>query len=298
MHWQTSRYRIDLRRPRVMGIVNITPDSFSDGGRHVNARSALAHCERLVKDGADILDLGAESSRPGSAPLSRDEELARLLPVLRGALGLGVPVSVDTYKAETMRVALDMGADVINDIYALRAPDALAAVAVHPSCGICLMHMQGEPMSMQRQPSYEDVIGQVRAFLQERLAAVLATGVRAERVTLDPGIGFGKRVEDNVALLARQDELLALGIPLLVGWSRKSTLGTLTGRSVEDRLAASVAAALAAAQRGARILRVHDVAATVDALKVGEAAGLLSDEGSALLHNPSTAAASLHSQDS
>jgi len=298
MHWQTSRYRIDLRRPRVMGIVNITPDSFSDGGRHVDSRSALEHCERLVKEGADILDLGAESSRPGSAPLSRDEELARLLPVLRGALGLGVPISVDTYKAETMRVALDMGADVINDIYALRAGDALDVVAAHPSCGICLMHMQGEPISMQRQPSYEDVIGQVRTFLQERLSAVLATGVQAERITLDPGIGFGKRVEDNVALLARQDELLSLGIPLLVGWSRKSTLGALTGRSVNDRLAASVAAALVAAQRGARVLRVHDVAATVDALKVGDAAGLVRDAGSALLHNPSTAAASLHSQDS
>ena len=273
--WQTTRYRIDLSQARVMGIVNITPDSFSDGGRHATTQAALAHCEQLLKDGADILDLGGESSRPGSAPLPLEEELVRVLPVLRGALSLGVPVSIDTYKPETMRAALDLGADVINDIYALRWPGALDAVAAHPSCGVCLMHMQGEPESMQLKPIYGDVIAEVNEFLAGRAAALSGAGVRAERIVLDPGIGFGKTVEHNLALLARQRELLALGYPLLIGWSRKSTLGVLTGRPVGDRLAASVAAALAAAQHGAKLLRVHDVAATVDGLKVLGAAGLL-----------------------
>jgi dihydropteroate synthase len=273
--WQTTRYRIDLTRPRVMGIVNITPDSFSDGGRHVTTQAALAHCEQLLKEGADILDLGGESSRPGAAPLPLEEELARVLPVLRAALSLGVPVSIDTYKPETMRAALDLGVDIVNDIYALRWPGAVDAVAAHPSCGVCLMHMQGEPQSMQMRPIYGDVLAEVSEFLAERVATLLAGGVDAERIALDPGIGFGKTVEHNLALLARQKELLALGYPLLVGWSRKSSLGALTGRPVSDRLVASVAAAVAAAQHGAKVLRVHDVAATVDALKVMDAAGLL-----------------------
>jgi dihydropteroate synthase len=273
--WQTTRYRIDLTRPRVMGIVNITPDSFSDGGRHVTTQAALAHCEQLLKEGADILDLGGESRRPGAAPLPLEEELARVLPVLRAALSLGVPVSIDTYKPETMRAALDLGVDIVNDIYALRWPGAVDAVAAHPSCGVCLMHMQGEPQSMQMRPIYGDVLAEVSEFLAERVATLLAGGVGAERIALDPGIGFGKTVEHNLALLARQKELLALGYPLLVGWSRKSSLGALTGRPVGDRLVASVAAAVAAAQHGARVLRVHDVAATVDALKVMDAAGLL-----------------------
>ena len=273
--WQTTRYRIDLSRPRVMGIVNITPDSFSDGGRHATTQAALAHCEQMVKEGADILDLGGESSRPGAVRLPLEAELARVLPVLRGALSLGVPVSVDTYKPETMRAALDLGADIVNDIYALRWPGALEAVAAHPSCGVCLMHMQGEPVSMQTMPIYGDVLAEVSAFLAARAAAVRAAGLQPERVVLDPGIGFGKTADHNLALLARQEELLALGYPLLAGWSRKSTLGGLTGRPAGERLAASVAAALAAAQHGARVLRVHDVAATVDALKVMVAAGLL-----------------------
>jgi dihydropteroate synthase len=273
--WQTTRFRVDLSRPRVMGIVNITPDSFSDGGRHGTTRAGLAHCERLLQEGADILDLGGESSRPGAAPLPLEEEQARLLPVLREALKLGVPVSVDTYKPETMRAALDLGADIVNDIYALRWPGGVEAVAAHPSCGVCLMHMQGEPLSMQQRPIYGDVLTEVARFLQERVAVLAQAGVQRERITLDPGIGFGKTVEHNLALLARQRELLSMGYPLLVGWSRKSSLGALTGRPVEQREAASIAAALAAAQRGAKILRVHDVAATVDALKVGEAAGLL-----------------------
>ena len=273
--WQTTRYRIDLSRPRVMGIVNITPDSFFDGGQHGSTQAALAHCEQLLKEGADILDLGGESSRPGAVPLSLEEELARVLPVLRGALSLGVPVSIDTYKAETMRAALDLGVDIVNDIYALRWPGALEVVAAHPTCGVCLMHMQGEPQSMQQKPIYGDVLAEVAAFLAARASALEAAGVQTQRIVLDPGIGFGKTAEHNLALLTRQRELLALGYPLLIGWSRKSTLGRLTGRPVGDRLVASVAAALAAAQLGARLLRVHDVAATLDALKLWEAAGLL-----------------------
>jgi dihydropteroate synthase len=273
--WTTTRYAIDLATPRVMGIVNITPDSFSDGGRHAGTPAALAHCEQLLKDGADILDIGGESTRPGSDPVPVEEELARVLPVLHGALTLGVPVSVDTVKPEVMRAALDLGADIVNDVNGLRQSGAMEAVVAHPSCGICLMHMQGEPKSMQEHPHYDDVVADVARFLVERIATLTARGVARERLTLDPGVGFGKTVAHNFELLARQRELLALGVPLLAGWSRKSSLGAVTGRSVEQRLAASVAAALAAALQGASILRVHDVAETVDALKVWRAAGLL-----------------------
>ena len=274
MHWHTSRYVIDLSRPRVMGIVNITPDSFSDGGRHGDTRSAMAHCEQLLREGADILDLGGESSRPGAEALPLEEELARVLPVLREAVRLGVPVSIDTYKIEVMRAALDAGADIVNDIYALRSPGAEAVVAGHPRCGVCLMHMQGEPKSMQAAPHYDDVVTEVRDFLQARAAALRERGVAGERIVLDPGYGFGKSVGHNFELLRRQRELLGAGYPLLAGWSRKSWLGAVTGRAVNERLAASVAAALAAVERGARIVRVHDVAATVDALKVWAHAGL------------------------
>jgi dihydropteroate synthase len=258
-----------------MGIVNITPDSFSDGGRHASTKAALAYCEQLVKEGADILDLGGESSRPGAVALPLEEELARVLPMLQGALSLGVPVSVDTYKPETMRAVLDLGADIVNDIYALRWIGAMEVVSAHPTCGVCLMHMQGEPESMQIKPIYGDVLPEVGSFLRSRATALEAAGVQAERIVLDPGIGFGKTVEHNLALLARQPELLALGYPLLIGWSRKSSLGVLTGRATGDRVVASVAAALAAAQHGAKVLRVHDVAATIDGLKVMRAAGLL-----------------------
>jgi dihydropteroate synthase len=264
MFWQTTRFRIDLVSPRVMGIVNVTPDSFSDGGRHAGTRAALAQCERL----------GGESSRPGALPVSVKEELARVLPVLEGALSLGVPVSIDTVKTEVMREVLARGADIVNDIHALQSPGAVDAVAAHPQAGVCLMHKRGDPATMQLRPSYDDVVAEVMTFLQERAAILQAHGIAAERVTFDPGIGFGKSVEHNLALLRRQDELLALGRPLLVGWSRKSTLGALTGRPVEERLPASLAAALAAVQRGACIVRVHDVAATVDALKLWGAAGL------------------------
>ncbi len=272
MHWQTGRFRIDLSQPRVMGVVNVTPDSFSDGGQHADTRSAIAHCERLVAEGADILDIGGESTRPGADSLGAAHEMTRVLPVLREALRLGVPVSVDTSEPMLIREALDMGADIINDVRALQRQGALACMAAHPNAGVCLMHMQGEPSGMQALAEYDDVVQAVHDFLGQRLRAALAAGLQAECIVLDPGIGFAKSPDHNLALMARQDELLALGRPLLVGWSRKATLGRITGRGVGDRLAASVAAALAAVQRGAAIVRVHDVAATVDALKVWQAA--------------------------
>jgi dihydropteroate synthase len=273
MYWQTSRFQIDLSQPRVMAIVNATPDSFSDGGR--NAYQALAHAEVLLREGADILDIGGESSRPGAPAVSVDEELERVLPVLRGALKMGVPVSMDTCKTEVMRAALDLGVDIINDILSLQAEGALDAVASHPSCGICLMHMQGQPRSMQRDPRYVDVVESVRDFLADRAEALRSLGVQADRIVLDPGVGFGKTVEHNFALIKGQRALLELGYPVLAGWSRKSSIGTVTGRPVGERAHGSVAAALAAVQCGARVIRVHDVAATVDALAVWRAAGLL-----------------------
>lgn len=266
--WQAGRFRIALDRCQVMGIVNVTPDSFSDGGQFDSARTAAAHCERLVREGADILDIGGESTRPGSAPVPVADELARVLPVLREALRLGVPVSVDTCKPEVMQAALDAGADIINDIRALREPGALDVVAAHASCGLCLMHMHRDPQTMQLAPMQGDAVPQVLAFLRERSDALRQRGVGAERITWDPGIGFGKTVEQNFALLARQQELLVDGYPLLAGWSRKSSLGAVTGLEVADRLVPSVVAAVLAAERGARIVRVHDVAATVAGLKV------------------------------
>ncbi len=269
MFWQTSRFDIDLQRPRVMGIVNVTPDSFSEGGRYSSASEALAHAEQLLREGADILDIGGESTRPGASAVSLDEELARVLPVVKGALAWGVPISVDTYKPEVMRAALDAGADIINDVWALRQAGALNVVAAHPSCGVCLMHMHREPQTMQTEPMVGAVVPQVAGFLQARVQAVLVSGVASERIVLDPGIGFGKTVEQNFALLAHQDALARLGWPLLAGWSRKSSLGAVTGQAVAaDRLAASVAAAVLALERGARVLRVHDVAATVQAVAV------------------------------
>lgn len=272
--WQVGRFRIDLTLPRVMGIVNVTPDSFSDGGLHRTAAQAIAHCERLVVQGADMLDIGGESSRPGAAELSVQEELDRIGPVLEAALAMGVPVSVDTCKPGVMRVVLDLGADIVNDIRALGLPGAVEALAAHPTAGVCLMHMQGEPATMQAQPHYDDVVQAVAGMLSARLDAVCAAGVAAERIVLDPGIGFGKTVQHNFELMRRQQELLDLGRPLLVGWSRKSSLGAITGRSVDQRMVASVAAALAAVTRGARIVRVHDVAETVDALRIWGAAGM------------------------
>lgn len=275
MHWQTTRFRISLAQPRVMGIVNVTPDSFSDGGRHfASTRTALAHCEKLLGEGADILDIGGESTRPGIAPVGLEEERARVLPVLREAVKLGVPVSVDTYKADLMREALDLGADIVNDIWALRQPGAVEAVAAHPNCGVCIMHMHGEPRTMQRSPLEGDAVPQVLAFLRERSGELDARGVARDRVCWDAGIGFGKTVEQNFALLARQDALLADGFALLAGWSRKSSLGTVTGEPVHERMPASITAAVLSADRGAHLVRVHDVRETVAALKVWQATRL------------------------
>jgi len=272
MIWTTTRFDIDLSRPRVMGIVNVTPDSFADGGLSATTASALSHCERLLREGADLLDIGGESTRPGSSPLSLADELERVLPVVRGAVSLGVPISVDTYKPEVMCAVLDLGADAINDIWALRQDDAQDVVASHPRCGVCLMHMHRDPQTMQVVPMVGDVLAPVVDFLRDRAAALTALGVDPTRIVLDPGIGFGKTVEQNLSLLTRQRELLGLGLPLLAGWSRKSSLGAVTGRDdPADRVAASVAAALLAVSRGARVVRVHDVAATVDALKIWQA---------------------------
>ncbi len=272
MFWQAGRFKLDLNEPLVMGIVNATPDSFSDGGLHATHAAAIAHCERLVAQGAHILDIGGESTRPGARPPSADEELARVLPVLKAAVTMGVPVSVDTSQPGLMQAAIDAGVDIVNDVRALTRPGALACVATHGWVGVCLMHMRGEPINMSTQTDYDDVVAEVSAWLAQRLREVVAASIGAERIVLDPGIGFAKTAAHNLALLSRQTELLALQRPLLVGWSRKGTLGQITGRLVHERVAASVAAALAAVSRGARIVRVHDVAATVDALKVWRAA--------------------------
>jgi dihydropteroate synthase len=270
--WQTSRFRIDLSQPRVMGIVNVTPDSFSDGGAHASTSAALKHCEQLLKEGADILDIGGESTRPGSPAVSLDDELARVLPVVREAAKLNVPVSVDTYKPEVMRAVLDLGADIVNDIWALRQPGAREAVVAHPSCGICLMHMHRDPQTMQAVPMAGDVIPGVLSFLSTQLEQLRALGVDASRITLDPGVGFGKTVAQNFALLARQRELLAGGLPLLLGWSRKSSIGAATGiETAGERMVPSVAAAVLAVDRGAAVVRVHDVRDTVAAIAVWRA---------------------------
>jgi dihydropteroate synthase len=272
MFWQTTRFRIDLSQPQVMGIVNVTPDSFSDGGQHASTRAALAHCEQLLKEGANILDIGGESTRPGAPAVSLDDELARVLPVVREAVRLNVPVSVDTYKAEVMQAVLDAGVDIINDVWALRQVGAQQVLAAHTQCGVCLMHMHGEPQTMQALPMHGSSIQPVAEFLKAHAQALQALGVAHERIALDPGVGFGKTVAQNFELLAHQDQLLALGFPLLVGWSRKSSIGAVTGCDVDERVVPSVAAAMLAVERGARIVRVHDVAQTVQAMKVWQAA--------------------------
>ncbi|VTU35134.1 Dihydropteroate synthase [Variovorax sp. PBS-H4] len=270
--WHTTRFEIDLAQPRVMGIVNVTPDSFSDGGAHASTKAALRHCVELVEAGADILDVGGESTRPGSPAVPLADELARVVPVVREAVKLQVPVSVDTYKPEVMQAVLDLGADIVNDVWALRRPGARAVVAAHPSCGICLMHMHRDPQTMQAAPMEGDVVPAVRTFLEEQVRELLALKVASERIVLDPGIGFGKTVAQNFTLLARQHELLAAGWPLLVGWSRKSSLGAITGiEAAARRVAPSVAAAVLAVERGASIVRVHDVRETVAALAVWRA---------------------------
>ena len=276
MFWKTTRFEIDLATPKVMGIVNVTPDSFSNGSQHGNLTSALMHCEMLLKQGADILDIGGESTRPGAQEVSLKEELQRILPVVREAVRLDVPISVDTYKPKVMQAVLDAGADIINDIWALRQKGALDVIAKHGGCGVCLMHMHAQPLDMQVYPMEGLAVPTVVAFLLERAQAMLALGVAKERIALDPGIGFGKTVAQNFELLAHQKQLSALGYPLLVGWSRKSSLGAVTGSEVGERLVPSVAAALLAVERGAQLVRVHDVGATVQALAVWRHARLTS----------------------
>jgi dihydropteroate synthase len=270
MDLHCGSYRLSVDRPLIMGIVNVTPDSFSDGGQFVDTAAAVAHAKRLVEEGADLLDIGGESSRPGAQPVPLEEELARVLPVLEGLRDIGVPISIDTVKPEVMRAGIGAGASIINDISALGAPGALDAVAASDAA-VCLMHRQGEPRSMQAAPVYHDVVTEVCDYLADRMKAVLAAGVARERIIIDPGYGFGKTLEHNLKLLRGLPQLAALGVPVLAGWSRKSSLGTITGRQAQERMPASLAAALLCAQHGAKILRVHDVAATRDVLAVWQA---------------------------
>ena len=271
-----GRHRLALDRPRVMGVINVTPDSFYDGGRFAEPAAALSRAHALLADGADILDIGGESTRPGAAPTPDSEELARVIPLIErlrdGCDERGVPLSVDTRKPAVMRAAIAAGACMINDISALRAPGAIDAVAGSGvQVAVCLMHMQGEPETMQQDAAYSDVVAEVTAFLAGRATACVAAGIARERIVVDPGFGFGKTVEHNLTLLRRLEAMVALGYPVLVGLSRKSTIGALTGRDVGERMAGSVAAALAAVARGATIVRTHDVRETVDALKVWNA---------------------------
>jgi dihydropteroate synthase len=265
-----GKYRLVLDRPLIMGVVNVTPDSFSDGGHFLQAQAAVDHARRLIDEGADLLDVGGESTRPGAAPVALDEERRRVLPVIEALAGAGVPLSVDTQKPELMREAVIAGAALINDVNGFEAPGALEAVA-GSDCAICIMHRQGDPRTMQKAPQYSDVVAEVDAWLRQRAAAAVQAGIARERIVLDPGFGFGKTLEHNLALLRGLKVLAAAGYPVLAGLSRKSMIGALTGRPVGERMAGSVAAALLAAQRGAAILRVHDVAATRDALKIWQA---------------------------
>lgn len=263
-------YRLPTSRPLLMGIVNVTPDSFSDGGKFTDPSRAIEHAERLIDAGADIIDIGGESTRPGAPPTSADEELARVLPVLAGIIDAGVPVSIDTQKTDVMRAAIDAGASMINDVNALQAEGALALCAAS-RVAVCLMHRQGTAADMQDDPYYDDVVVEVSAYLAARAAAASAAGIGSDRIVIDPGFGFGKTVAHNFILLRDLQSFCSLGYPVLAGLSRKSSLGAVTSRVVEDRLAGSLAAALLAAQNGATILRVHDVRETADVLKVWQA---------------------------
>ncbi|NDP42344.1 MAG: dihydropteroate synthase [Aromatoleum sp.] len=268
--FRCGRFTFDLSRTIVMGVVNVTPDSFSDGGSHFDAARAIAHARQCVADGAAIVDIGGESTRPGAAEVPDADELARILPVVESLTAAGIPVSVDTRKPAVMRAAIAAGAAMINDVAALTAPGAIE-VCASAGVGICLMHMRGEPRTMQQTPVYDDVVGEVRAFLVDRARACEAAGIERNRLAIDPGFGFGKTPAHNLSLLRKLETLVATGYPVLVGLSRKSTLGLITGRPVGERLAASVAAALVAVAGGAAIVRVHDVRETVDALKVWQA---------------------------
>jgi dihydropteroate synthase len=270
MNFVCGKFQLDLSAPKVMGIVNVTPDSFSDGGRFSSTDKAIAHAHDLVAQGADILDIGGESTRPGATPVPLDEELNRVIPVIEGLAGIGIPLSIDTYKPEVMREAIKAGVDIVNDVCALQEPQALEIVAAS-DVGVCLMHMQGRPQNMQQDPQYQDVVKEVYDFLQARLAAAEQAGIAKKRITLDPGFGFGKRTAHNLALLEGLSTLQKLGAPLLIGLSRKSVLGQVAGADVNERLYASLAASVIAVMKGANIVRVHDVKATVEALKVASA---------------------------
>ena len=272
--WRCGRFLFDFakrRRPVVMGILNATPDSFSDGGKFRTAQDAIAQAELMIKGGADLIDIGGESTRPGAQPVELQEELDRVLPVIEGLKDCGVALSIDTYKAETMRQALRAGVDCVNDIWALRQEGAVDAVLESKDCGIVLMHMQRDPQTMQFNPEYHDVLAQVMQFLKERAELLTAKGVEKNRIAIDPGFGFGKSLEHNLSMLKHFDQFSQLGYSVLAGISRKSMLGKLTGKDTHQRLAPSVAAAIMAADRGTRIVRVHDVPETVDALKLWEA---------------------------
>ena len=272
--WRCGRFLFDFSkrsRPIVMGILNATPDSFSDGGKFKTATDAIAQAELMIESGVDLIDIGGESTRPGAEPVALQEELDRVLPVIEALKDCGVPLSIDTYKAETMRQALRAGVDCVNDIWALRQEGAADAVLESKDCGIILMHMQRDPQTMQFNPEYHDVLAQVMQFLQERAELLKAKGVEENRIAIDPGFGFGKSLEHNLTMLTHFDQFSQLGFTVLAGISRKSMLGKITGKDTHERLAPSIAAAVMAADRGARIVRVHDVPETVDALKLWEA---------------------------
>lgn len=265
--WRTTRFNIDLSSPQVMGIVNVTPDSFSDGGLHGTTQAAILHAEKLINEGVHILDIGAESTRPGAKALTSDEEWGRLFPVLKELIKCNIPISVDTYHPKTMQKALEMGVDIVNDIWGLRQTGAMEIVA-KSECGVCLMHMHGEPSTMQIQPITTHIFDNLNTFFNEQLTLTDTAGIARERLVLDPGIGFGKSVSQNFDILRNQSKLLQFGLPLLVGWSNKSSLGVVSGMPVTQRLAPSIAAAILAIERGAKILRVHAVAETISALSV------------------------------
>ena len=270
MIFNSGRFQLDLSKPRVMGIVNVTPDSFSDGGKFNTTEKAIAHALQLVEEGAEILDIGGESTRPGATPVPLDEELKRVIPVIEGLRDVGVPLSIDTYKPQVMQAAITAGADIVNDVCALREPQALEIVATSQA-GVCLMHMQGRPQTMQADPQYDDVVSEVRDFLKDRLDAAVQAGIDRSRIMLDPGFGFGKRTAHNLTLLNHLNDIQILGLPLLIGLSRKSVLGQVVGSSVDERIHASIAASVVSVMKGANIVRVHDVKPTIDALKIVQA---------------------------
>jgi len=269
--WHCGRFEFNLERPVLMGIVNVTPDSFSDGGLHASTDAAISHARRLIEEGAQILDIGGESTRPGAESVSLQRELDRILPVIESLRLAGVALSADTCKPQVMQAALDAGADIINDVTGFRHQAVREVLARHPSCGMCAMHMQGDPRSMQTAPHYTDEVAEVSGQLLQAAKAMQALGVAGSRIALDPGFGFGKTQVHNYTLLRRLDEIVALGYPVLIGVSRKSMIGAVTGRSVDQRVVGSVAAAVLAVTLGARIVRVHDVQPTRDAMAIWEA---------------------------